>query len=110
QPARPALDLDQEKAHRAEDEEVDFIDTPVIGDELKVAPRSVRLVVRKLGAHELQRLAFPRVTRLSKLDPRRRFSHLALKPLRGTQPRSHGAAIEFNTAGRAADSLIQPAS
>jgi hypothetical protein len=68
-PSRPALDLDEEESFRGEGEEVDFVDAPVVGDELEVAPSAVGLMSGKPRPHEFERLAFPRVCRLRGLDP-----------------------------------------
>ena len=44
EPPWSTLDLDQEEPFRREDEEVDLVDTPVVGDEFKIAPGAVGLV------------------------------------------------------------------
>ena len=57
--ARAALDLDEVEALRREGEQVDLVDRPVVGDELEVRPRPVRLVVGQPVAHERQRVPLP---------------------------------------------------
>ena len=57
--AGAALDLDEVEALRREDEEVDLVDRPVVGDELEVRPRAVRVVIGQPVAHERERLPLP---------------------------------------------------
>ena len=47
EPSWPALDLDQEEPFRREDEEVNLVDTPVVGDEFEIAPGAIGLVSRE---------------------------------------------------------------
>ena len=55
-----ALDLDQVEALGRQDEQIDLVDRPVIGDELEVRPGPVGFVIRQPLAHERQRLPLPR--------------------------------------------------
>ena len=72
---RSALDLDEKEALRREDEQIDFVDAAVVGNELKVAPCSIRLVRRELHAHEVQSVPFPRKARLGDRRPVLRYCH-----------------------------------
>ena len=54
-----ALDLDQKDALRASDEGINFVDRPIIGDELKIGPRDVVVPCRKARADKIQRFLFP---------------------------------------------------
>ena len=66
---RPALDLDEKDALRADHEDIDFADRAV-EQELEVRPRSVRLVVGQAFLEERERVALPRELRRGDLDPR----------------------------------------
>ena len=59
-PARAALDLDQEEALGVNSEQVDLVDAAVVGDELEVGPGPVRLVVGKRLADEVEGVPLPR--------------------------------------------------
>ena len=50
-------------------EEVNFVNTTIIGNKLEVGPSAVRLVGGELVAHELQRIPLPRILRLGYCDP-----------------------------------------
>ena len=54
-----APNLDEVEALGREDEQVDLVDRPVVGDELEVRPRAVRVVIGQPLAHEREGLALP---------------------------------------------------
>ena len=56
----PALDLDEVEALRRQDEQVDLVDRPVVGNELEVRPRAVGVVIVQPVAHERERVPLPR--------------------------------------------------
>ena len=55
-----ALDLDQEEADGREDQDVDFVDAAVVGDEVEALPGEIRVGVGELAAQVIKRLLFPR--------------------------------------------------
>src|SRR2546423_316846 len=67
--AGPALDLDQEKAHWAQHQEVNLVDAAVEGDKLEVGPGPVRLVVGEAVADEVEGVPLPGVSRFGDGDP-----------------------------------------
>ena len=67
--ARPALDLDQIDLVERDDEQIDFVDAAVFGDELEVRPRPERLTVREAGLEILEGLALPDVLGGGDLGP-----------------------------------------
>ena len=56
----PALDLDEIEALRSQDEQIDLVDRPVVGNELEVRPRAVGVVIVQPVAHERERVPLPR--------------------------------------------------
>src|SRR3954469_5498322 len=66
--AGPALDLDEEDAFRGHYERVDLGDRAV-QYELKVRPRPIGLMVRKIALEEREGIAFPRELRRGDLGP-----------------------------------------
>ena len=54
-----ALDLDEVEALRRQHEQVDLVDRTVVGDELEVRPRAVRVVIGQPVAHERERVPLP---------------------------------------------------
>ncbi len=66
--SRPALDLNEEDALRADDEDIDLADGSV-EDELEVGPRAVGLVIRQALLEERERIALPWEVRRGDLDP-----------------------------------------
>ena len=52
-----------------EDQQIDLVDTPVVGDELEVGPGAVRLMGRELLPHEIQRIPFPGILRFGDDGP-----------------------------------------
>ena len=67
--ARPALDLDQIDLVERDDEQIDFVDAAVFGDELEVRPRPERLTVREAGLEIIEGLALPGVLGGGDLGP-----------------------------------------
>ena len=63
------LDLDQEEPLGREDQQIDFVDAPIVGDELEVGPGTVRLMCWKLAAHEIERIPLPGITRFGGGNP-----------------------------------------
>ena len=59
--AAPTLDLDQVDLVDRDDEQIDFVDAAVLGDELEIRPGAKWLVARKACLDVVERLAFPRV-------------------------------------------------
>src|SRR5690606_12586580 len=72
---RAALDFDQKTALGSEDEQVDFVDAAIVGNEFKVSPCAIGLVRGGLLANELQSFPFPRKARLRHSDPVGYLSH-----------------------------------
>jgi hypothetical protein len=60
QHARPRLDLDQEQPAGRDGQQVDLVNRAVLGDELDIGPRPVRLVAREARTDERERFALVR--------------------------------------------------
>ena len=52
--AAPRLALDEPEALLRQDEQIDLVDGPVIGLELEIGPRPVRIVIGQTGSDEIQ--------------------------------------------------------
>jgi hypothetical protein len=57
--SRPAFDLDQVEPARRQHHEIDFVDAPLVRDELEVCPGVVGLLVGEALADEVQRVLLP---------------------------------------------------
>ena len=59
EPAGTAFDLDEKKSLGREDEQIDLIDTSVIGDEFEIGPGAVGRKFGKLTTHIVKGFPFP---------------------------------------------------
>ena len=89
QNAGSALDLYEKEASGREHKQIDFVNAPLIRDELEVGPGVVRLLIRQSFADEVQRVLFPRVRGFGDCVParegqrhRRRGRTGSIRPLR----------------------------
>ena len=69
----PALDLDQVHLVERYDEQIDFVDAAILGDELEVRPGAERLAVGEAGPDVVEGLALPGVFGGGDLGPAGRF-------------------------------------
>ena len=69
----PALDLDQVHLVERYNEQIDFVDAAVLGDELEVRPGAKRLAVGEAGLDVVEGLALPGVFGGGDLGPAGRF-------------------------------------
>ena len=69
----PALDLDQVHLVERYDEQIDFVDAAVLGDELEVRPGAKRLAVGETGLDVVEGLALPGVFGGGDFGPAGRF-------------------------------------
>ena len=76
----PRLALDEPEALLGQDEQIDLVDGPVIGLELEVGPRPVRIVVGQTRADEVQTTPFPLVLRRRDDLPAWRFHEIPARP------------------------------
>src|SRR5262249_26218059 len=67
--ARPRLHLDENQTDGRENEDINFVYTPVIVDEFEVRPCAPRIMVRQVLAKKVQRFPFPFECRLAYCGP-----------------------------------------
>ena len=82
--AAPRLALDEPEALLGQDQQIDLVDGPVVGLELEIGPRPVRIVVGQTRSDEVQATPFPLVLRRRDDVPAWRFHFTSAFPIRAT--------------------------